>query len=124
MEGLLFGVRAPRSARASNRETAEATMPEQSADPLKKVYVEPTNRCNLSCTTCIRNSWEESFEDIAWPVYQALIDGLADFPEVNTIAFAGFGEPLLHPRFPDMIRLAHSKGLRTEMTSNAVLLTS
>lgn len=99
-------------------------MPEPSADPLKKVYVEPTNRCNLSCTTCIRNSWEESFEDIAWPVYQALIDGLADFPEVNTIAFAGFGEPLLHPRFPDMIRLAHSKGLRTEMTSNAVLLTS
>ena len=100
------------------------TMLDRSADPLTKIYVEPTNRCNLSCVTCIRHSWDESFEDLAWPVYQVLIDGLADFPEVKTIAFAGFGEPLLHPRFPEMIRLAHANGLRTEMTSNAMLLTS
>jgi MoaA/NifB/PqqE/SkfB family radical SAM enzyme len=95
-----------------------------SADPLNKIYVEPTNRCNLNCITCIRHSWNESSENMAWPVYQALIDGLEDFPEAKTIAFAGFGEPLLHPRFPDMVRLAHEKGLRTEMTSNAMLLTS
>jgi len=99
-------------------------MPDQSADPLTKIYVEPTNRCNLSCVTCIRHSWDESFEDLAWSAYQALMDGLADFPEAKTIAFAGFGESLLHPRFPDMIRLAREKGLRTEMTSNAMLLSS
>jgi MoaA/NifB/PqqE/SkfB family radical SAM enzyme len=99
-------------------------MPDQSADPLTKIYVEPTNRCNLNCVTCIRHSWDESFEDLAWPAYQALIEGLADFPDIKTIAFAGFGEPLLHPRFPEMIRLAHRNGLRTEMTSNAMLLTS
>ena len=99
-------------------------MPDQIADPLNKIYVELTNRCNLSCVTCIRHSWDESFEDLAWPLYQALIDGLADFPDVKTIAFAGFGEPLLHPRFPEMVRLAHANGLRTEMTSNAMLLTS
>ena len=91
-------------------------------DPLTKVYIEPTNRCNLNCVTCIRHSWEESFEDLAWPVYQALIDGLSDFPDLKTIAFAGFGEALCHPRFPDMIRLARESGLRTEMTSNATLL--
>ncbi|MDR0842431.1 MAG: radical SAM protein, partial [Acidobacteriota bacterium] len=93
-------------------------------DPLTKIYVEPTSRCNLNCVTCIRHSWAESFEDMAWPVYQALMDGLADFPEAETIAFAGFGESLCHPRFPEMIRLAHENGLRTEMTSNALLLTS
>jgi MoaA/NifB/PqqE/SkfB family radical SAM enzyme len=103
---------------------AEKAMPDRSADPLNKIYVEPTNRCNLNCVTCIRNSWEESFEDLAWPVYQSLIDGLADFPDAKTIAFAGFGEALLHPRFSDMIRLAHANGLRTEMTSNAMRLTS
>jgi MoaA/NifB/PqqE/SkfB family radical SAM enzyme len=97
---------------------------DRSSDPLTKIYVEPTNRCNLSCVTCIRHSWDESFEDLAWPDYQALIDGLADFPEAKTIAFAGFGEPLLHPRFPEMVRLAHEKGVRTEMTSNAMLLTA
>lgn len=101
-----------------------STLPDRSADPLNKIYVEPTNRCNLSCVTCIRHSWDEPFKDLEWPVYQALIDGLVDFPEVKTIAFAGFGESLLHPRFTDMIRLAHDKGLRTEMTSNAMLLTT
>jgi MoaA/NifB/PqqE/SkfB family radical SAM enzyme len=99
-------------------------MPDRSADPLTKIYVEPTNRCNLNCVTCIRHSWDESYEDLAWPAYKALIDGLADFPDAKTIAFAGFGESLLHPRFPEMIRLAHENGLRTEMTSNAMLLTS
>jgi MoaA/NifB/PqqE/SkfB family radical SAM enzyme len=93
-------------------------------DPLTKIYVEPTNRCNLNCVTCIRHSWEEPFEDLAWPAYRALIDGLADFPDAETITFAGFGESLCHPRFPDMIRLAHENGRRTEMTSNALLLTS
>ena len=99
-------------------------MPDRSANPLNKIYVEPTNRCNLSCVTCIRHSWDEPFENMTWPVYRALIDGLTDFPEVKTIAFAGFGEPLLHSRFPEMVWLAHENGLRTEMTSNAMLLTS
>jgi MoaA/NifB/PqqE/SkfB family radical SAM enzyme len=110
-----------------HRETSvarEQTMPDQAADPLTKIYVEPTNRCNLNCVTCIRHSWDESFEDLAWPAYQALIDGLENFPDAKTIAFAGFGESLLHPRFADMVRLAHINGLRTEMTSNAMLLTS
>jgi MoaA/NifB/PqqE/SkfB family radical SAM enzyme len=91
---------------------------------LNKIHVEPTNRCNLNCVTCIRHSWDEPFGDMDWFAYQALIGGLADFPETKTIAFAGFGEPLLHARFPDMVRLAHAHGLRTEMTSNATLLTT
>ena len=99
-------------------------MPDRSADPLTKIYVEPTNRCNLSCVTCIRHSWDEKFENLSWPDYGALIAGLGDFPDAKTIAFAGFGEPLTHPRFPDMVALAHSRGLRTEMTSNAMLLTA
>ena len=93
-------------------------------DPLTKIYVEPTNRCNLNCVTCIRHSWDESFEDLPWPAYQALIDGLADFPAAKTVAFAGFGESLCHPRFPEMVRLAHESGRRTETTSNTLLLTS
>jgi MoaA/NifB/PqqE/SkfB family radical SAM enzyme len=92
-------------------------------DDLKKIYLEPTSRCNLSCVTCIRHSWDEPFGDMDWSVYQALVEGLADFPGSRTVAFAGFGEPLAHPRLSDMVRLAHARGLRTEMTSNATLLT-
>jgi len=92
-------------------------------DELKKIYVEPTNRCNLKCITCIRNSWNEPFGDMEWSAYRALIDGLAAFPEAKTISFAGLGEPLLHAELSEMIQLAHERGLRTEITSNAILLT-
>jgi MoaA/NifB/PqqE/SkfB family radical SAM enzyme len=92
-------------------------------DELSKIYVEPTNRCNLRCVTCIRHSWDEPFGDMDWHVYLALIDGLVDFHEKKTISFAGMGEPLLHEKFPEMVRLAHERGLRTEMTSNAIRLT-
>ncbi len=92
-------------------------------DELNKIYIEPTNRCNLNCLICIRNSWNETYGEMAWPIYQKLIDGLKDFPQAKTIAFAGLGEPLLHPKLPEMISLAHERGLRTEITSNALLLT-
>ncbi len=92
-------------------------------DDLNKIYIEPTNRCNLNCLICIRNSWNEPNGDMDWSVYQKLIADLKAFPEAKTIAFAGLGEPLLHPKLPEMIRLAHEQGLRTEVTSNAMLLT-
>jgi len=95
-----------------------------SMDELNKIYVEPTSRCNLTCVTCIRNSWEEPCGDMDESVYRVLIDSLEAFPGPKTIAFAGLGEPLLHARLPDMVALAHKRGLRTEMTSNAMLLTS
>ena len=40
----------------------------------------------------------------------------------GTIVFMGLGEPLLHPRFLDMVRLAKARGLRAEVTTNALLL--
>ncbi|HRS89122.1 MAG TPA: radical SAM protein [Smithellaceae bacterium] len=92
-------------------------------DELNKIYIEPTNRCNLNCLICIRNSWNETYGEMAWPVYRKLINDLKDFPEAKTIAFAGLGEPLLHPQLPEMISFAHEQGLRTEITSNALLLT-
>ena len=91
-------------------------------DTLRKVYVEPTSRCNLNCRTCIRHAWDEDVGHMDWSMYEALMGGLSELPGVETIAFAGFGEPLTHPRFVEMIRLAHQHGLRTEMTTNAILL--
>ncbi len=26
---------------------------------LSKIYIEPTNKCNLACSTCMRNTWDE-----------------------------------------------------------------
>ncbi|HEY5388647.1 MAG TPA: radical SAM protein [Thermoleophilia bacterium] len=108
---------------------APATTAPACADDLRKVYVEPTNACNLSCTTCVRHAWDESEGFMEWATFEAVVDGLADeggaaagLHAAGTIAFMGLGEPLLHPRFLDMVRLARARGLRTEVTTNALLL--
>ena len=31
----------------------------QDIDRLARLYIEPTNRCNLDCRTCMRHGWEE-----------------------------------------------------------------
>ena len=48
---------------------------------------------------------------------------LKEFPELRSVHFGGFGEPLLHPKISDMIRLLHEQGYKTEMISNGSLLT-
>jgi MoaA/NifB/PqqE/SkfB family radical SAM enzyme len=87
-----------------------------------KVYVEPTTSCNLECRTCVRHSWDEPEGFMEWPTFEAVVQGLAGRAESGTIAFMGLGEPLLHPRFLDMVQLAKRRGLRAEVTTNALLL--
>jgi MoaA/NifB/PqqE/SkfB family radical SAM enzyme len=91
-------------------------------DTLRKIYVEPTNVCNLDCRTCVRQVWDESLGEMSDNVFAALVDGLRAFPAVETVAFMGCGEPLLHPRLPEMVASAHAQGWRTELTTNGMLL--
>ena len=90
----------------------------------RKVYVEPTNACNLDCATCMRHAWHEPEGFMEWSTYEALVAGLGEAggDGAGTIALMGLGEPLLHPRFLDMVRLAKRRGLRAEVTTNAMLL--
>ena len=93
-------------------------MTEAGGRPLK-VYVEPTNACNLACATCVRHAWDEPEGFMEWATFEAVVDGLESG---GTVAFMGLGEPLLHPRFLEMVRLAKERGLRAEVTTNALLL--
>ena len=90
----------------------------------RKVYVEPTNACNLDCTTCVRHSWDEPEGFMEAVTFETVVDGLvqSSSSEPGTIAFMGLGEPLLHPSFLDMVRAAKARDLRTEVTTNALLL--
>lgn len=94
----------------------------QPVNALKKVYVEPTNRCNLNCTTCIRNAWDEHMGMMAEDTFQAIMKGLDDFNPKPIVFFGGWGEPLMHPKIIDWVAAAHAKGARVELISNATLL--
>ena len=90
---------------------------------LSKLYIEPTNQCNLDCRTCIRNIWDEPMGKMSDAVFARIIEGLRDFSPPPTIFFGGFGEPLSHPEIVNMV--AQAKSLRTpvELITNATLLT-
>jgi len=89
---------------------------------LNRLYIEPTSRCNLSCRTCIRNTWDEPMGDMDMAAFGRLAGQLPRFPHLETVMFGGFGEPTAHPRILEMVRAVKSLGLRAEMTTNATLL--
>lgn len=92
-------------------------------DPeLRKVYIEVTSRCNLSCITCIRNSWLDPGQDMDLATFSGIIEQLKDFKSVNEVVFGGYGEPLYHPRILEMIKIVKQSGLKTTITTNGVLL--
>ncbi|MDD8024938.1 MAG: SPASM domain-containing protein [Acidobacteriota bacterium] len=89
---------------------------------LSRLYIEPTSRCNLACRTCIRNTWREPMGDMSWLLFQRLASQLGAFPHLESVMFAGFGEPTAHPDILRMIRAVKRLGLRTEITTNGTLL--
>lgn len=79
--------------------------------------VELTSRCNLACRFCPQTKLERSKGDLEYDTLERLLDRVADF--VTLLNFSGFGEPTLHPRLFDCVRLAKAKGIpRVEIETN------
>ncbi|MHB8171373.1 MAG: radical SAM/SPASM domain-containing protein, partial [Thermincolia bacterium] len=89
---------------------------------VKKVYLEVTTKCNLACTTCIRNSWDDPLNHMEWSVFQAVLEQLKDLPDMKRVHFGGFGEPLSHPRILEMVAAVKGLGLQAELITNGLLL--
>lgn len=89
---------------------------------LRKLYIEPTTKCNLNCKMCFRHTWfDEPFCDLSLEDYRHV---LATMPKtVETIFFGGMGEPLFHKDILEMIRLAAETGVEVELLTNGTLLT-
>jgi len=91
---------------------------------LAKLYIEPTNQCNLQCRTCIRNFWDEPLGKMSKAVFNRIIEGITAFtPLPEMVFFGGFGEPLFHPDIIDMITRVKKLGIAVELITNGTLLT-
>jgi MoaA/NifB/PqqE/SkfB family radical SAM enzyme len=88
-----------------------------------KLYVEPTNRCNLGCRTCIRNTWDEPMGTMAANTFDRILEGLKAFSPVPKVVFGGFGEPLFHTDIVDMVARTKATGAVVELVTNGTLLT-
>ena len=89
---------------------------------LKRLYIEPTTKCNLNCKMCFRHTWfDEPICDLSLDDYRRV---LATMPRsVETVFFGGMGEPLFHKDILEMIRLAVETGAEVELLTNGTLLT-
>ncbi len=94
----------------------------RSTDLLARVYLEPTNLCNLDCATCMRNVWDEPLGWMQPDTFQHVLDGLRAFTPIPQVFFGGYGEPLAHPRILEMIRAVRALGAPVELITNGILL--
>ncbi len=94
-----------------------------SINTLKRVYVEATNKCNLTCSTCMRNVWDVEYGHMSVGTFKRILSGLEAVPDKPEIFLGGYGEPLSHPGILPMIEHAKEQGHRVSLITNGVLLT-
>ncbi len=103
------------------RDADTPILPSSALGP-SKIYVEATTRCNLDCGFCMRRAWDESLGDMDPQTFAAVLDGVKALSRRPTLLFGGIGEPLAHPRLPEMVGQAKSLGARVELVTNGTLL--
>lgn len=102
--------------------TAHGLHIQPSVHRLAKIYIEPTNLCNLDCATCMRSVWDDPLGYMTISTFDRVMDGIRDFSPPPAVFFGGFGEPLAHPDIAAMVKSARSAGLEVELITNGTLL--
>lgn len=90
---------------------------------LKRVYIELTNKCNLTCSTCMRNVWDVEYGHMSAWTFERILSDLDAYEEKPELFLGGYGEPLSHPRILELIEQAKGRGHRVSMITNGILLT-
>lgn len=88
------------------------------------VSIEPANFCQLHCPECPvgqRDSKSSQHTILALDSFKHILEQVQAY--CHTIQFFFQGEPLLNPNLPQMIALAHQRGIYTIVSTNAQLLT-
>lgn len=84
----------------------------------KRVYVEITNVCNLSCSFCPGTGRPARF--LAPAEFRILAERLRGHTEYLYLHV--MGEPLLHPQLEELLAVARELGFRVCVTTNGTLL--
>lgn len=74
---------------------------------VRLLQVEPTSRCNFTCGFCVGRHLDQSDLDL-----ETFREALAQLPDLERLEMHGEGEPLMHPHFFEMARLARARGIR------------
>ena len=83
----------------------------------KKIYLEITNNCNLSCDFCIKNKRVNKF--MTFDEFKNILSKLDN--HTKYLYFHVLGEPLLHPNINEFIDYA-SNNYKINITTNGYLI--
>src|SRR3569623_1733354 len=76
-----------------------------------------TRTCNLRCVHCYSDSNALSYPgELDWSQMEAVVQDLAQY-QIPSLLLSG-GEPLVHPRFFDLVSLASAQGLKLTISAN------
>lgn len=82
--------------------------------------IEPVGRCNLACRMCPVHERGDEVAEMPLERFTALLDQM---PGLERLHLQGLGEPMLHPRFFEMVALAAARGIEVSANTNLTLLT-
>jgi MoaA/NifB/PqqE/SkfB family radical SAM enzyme len=88
------------------------------------LQLEPVGQCNLRCQMCAIQFRTDGPPHgppafMAFGTFTRLLD---EFGAVEQLHLQGLGEPMMHPRFFDMVAYASARGIRVTTNSNLTLL--
>ncbi|HQZ28990.1 MAG: radical SAM protein [Verrucomicrobiales bacterium] len=99
------------------------TSAQGSADSRKPITVwNITRTCNLRCVHCYSDSNAERYlGELTWDQMETVVADLGSY-KVPSLLLSG-GEPMIHPRFFDLVDTASQAGLKLTISTNGTLIT-
>jgi MoaA/NifB/PqqE/SkfB family radical SAM enzyme len=88
------------------------------------LQIEPVGQCNLACRMCpvVLRGEGGPGKPPAFMPYEAFCSLVDQFTGVRELHLQGLGEPLLHPRFFDMVAYAAARGIDVSTNTNLTAL--
>ena len=83
----------------------------------KKIYIEITNRCNLSCSFC--SKVDKPLRNMTIDEFKIILDKIKNY--TDTVYFHVKGEPFVHPNLVDFLNIAEEYNLKVNITTNGTL---
>lgn len=82
--------------------------------------IEATNACGMNCIMCPRKYMKRKIGVIDINLFEKIVSQLKG----NTrLALHHFGDPLLHPKIGELIKICHKYGIRASLSTNPSSLT-
>ncbi len=84
------------------------------------IQLELTSRCNAACTYCPRTVYRSNWEnrDLSLDIFERLLPVLA---KTKMVHLQGWGEPLLHKQFFEIVASVKKAGCKVGTTTNGMM---